>query len=261
MILFLLIPFLLFSQNFDTYFSLRKNHPTLFKNQGSSEENEIELLLDEDKILSVQNKMEERLKDKKLNPSFAKVGVIQEDQYLYWIRDAVRFPSGFEGTYDRILWKNSQNNIPGIAILIELPDGRIVCNINFRHATRSWELEIPRGLVNKGESLEDAAEREVLEETGYSIEKPILLGSMNPDSGILASTVVFYYVKTLNKKSAVQDETEAIYSNPSFSKMELKSLLDQGFFNHNISKKEKKIFVRDSFLTYAILMAEIKRLI
>ena len=83
---------------------------------------------------------------------------------------------------------------------------------------------------------------------------------MNPDSGILASTVVFYYAKALNKKSSEEEKTEAIYSTTSFSKKELKSLLDKGSFIQNITDKEKKIFVRDSFLTYALLMAEIKGL-
>lgn len=34
---------------------------------------------------------------------FSRIGVIREDQYLIWLQDAVYFPKGIPGTYDRVI--------------------------------------------------------------------------------------------------------------------------------------------------------------
>lgn len=264
----LFIPFLLFANiedckdknNLRTYFSLEKSKPSLFNILGNTEEGEIQILTDVEKIFSLEKLMANRLKTKHLPPSFASVGIVAEDQYFLWLRDAIRFPSGYEGTYDRIVQKAGKDLVPGAAVLIQLPDNTFVLNINFRHATRSWELELPRGGWDKEESLLDAARREVLEETGYQVDEPIFLGWVNPDSGILSSSVAVFFARA-NKITCIQHEpTEAIAKNPTFTKEEIKNLLNEGFFTSTIKGKEKKIYVRDSFLTYALCLGEIKNL-
>ena len=265
---FLLIPFFLFADTstgtdhntLRAYFKLEQNKPSLFQNLGNAKDGEIELISDCEAISSIEEITKERLSKKNLPSSFAKVGIIAEDQYLYLLRDAVRFPSGHEGTFIRIAQKSGKDNVPGVAVLIQLSDNTFVLNTNFRHATRSWELELPRGYLDKNETLESAAKREVLEETGYLIDKPLFLGWMNPDSGILASTVAVFYAKADKITCVRQEETEAIAKNPTFTKKQLKQLLNDGYFTTPISSKKKKIFVRDSFLTYALCMGEIKGL-
>lgn len=254
----LLLPVFLFSNNLEQYFRLKKDYPSLFENRALSQENEIELILDPENIQQVEEKTKTKLVQKGLSPEFSKVGIVAEDQYLYWIRDAVRFPSGFEGTYDRVLWKANKNNTPGVAVLIELPDNTFALNVNFRHATRSWELELPRGLKNNNETLSETASREVLEETGYIIDHPVFLGWMNPDSGILASTVAVFYAKTDKQTKQSQEKTEAIASIARFTKEELLQLLDKGSFTKKIAEKQKQVFVRDGFLTYALCLYEAK---
>ena len=101
-----------------------------------------------------------------LAKEWSRVGIIAEDSYLYWIRDAVVFPSGLSGTYDRILWKSSLNGPPGIVIAPTIHK-KILVNLNYRHATRSWEVELPRGLRHKDETLLEASERELHQEISY----------------------------------------------------------------------------------------------
>ena len=48
-------------------------------------------------------------------------------------------------------------------------DGRIVIEREFRYGINCWCIQMPAGLIDPGESAETAVERELEEETGYSL--------------------------------------------------------------------------------------------
>lgn len=60
-----------------------------------------------------------------------------------------------------------------VDVILELPGGRIVL-IERKNPPHGWA--IPGGFVDRGESCEDAARREVMEETGLAVENLRLLG-------------------------------------------------------------------------------------
>jgi len=55
----------------------------------------------------------------------------------------------------------------------------------YRHGTRSVTLEIPGGLVEESDTPEEAARRELLEETGYRAGDTLSLGWVHPNPAIL----------------------------------------------------------------------------
>jgi 8-oxo-dGTP pyrophosphatase MutT (NUDIX family) len=63
-------------------------------------------------------------------------------------------------------------------------DDEVVMVEQWRHGTRTVELETPGGLMDAGEALEAAARRELLEETGYAPDKIIHLGTVFPNPAI-----------------------------------------------------------------------------
>ena len=54
----------------------------------------------------------------------------------------------------------------------------------FRHGIRRDTLEVPGGMVDPGESPEEAAVRELAEETGYVADRVRFLGRVHPNPAI-----------------------------------------------------------------------------
>jgi 8-oxo-dGTP pyrophosphatase MutT (NUDIX family) len=54
-----------------------------------------------------------------------------------------------------------------------------------RHGTREFTLEIPGGMVGADEEPQQAAARELLEETGYRGDGPVRIGTVTPNPAFL----------------------------------------------------------------------------
>ncbi|MCB1083026.1 MAG: NUDIX hydrolase [Simkania sp.] len=257
--LFLFLPLILNAVEKD-YFALFDVYPETLGPLGNNQE--IEILLSEDAIENAEAIAEGRLLKQgvssELAQEWSRVGIVKEDQYLYWIRDAVRFPSGALGTYDRILWKSGLERPPGVGVLPILPDGRVLVNLNYRHATRSWEIELPRGMRRAGESIEDAALRELQEETGATALELFYLGEISPDSGILSQPIPLFIGKVKANGQHSQDFSELIAANYAYTVDELKDLFLRGSVLVKIRGNLTKATVRDAFLAYALFQAEIR---
>lgn len=116
-------------------------------------------------------------------------GVLFQDSRRAVLVDAVHFPDGKPGTYLRTM---SMSRQPGAAVLPLLPDLRVVLTEHFRHATRTWHLEAPRGFGTGALTGAETATKELGEEIGARPESLIPLGQMHPDTGALGDTVALF---------------------------------------------------------------------
>jgi ADP-ribose pyrophosphatase len=231
------------------YFNYLDLYPKTLGPDGNASKGEIEIVRDLETISQIEK------------TTGRKVGLIAEDKYWIWLNDPVKFPNDKYGVYGRIIWIQGLKSFPGVAVMPVLPNGKIALNRNYRHATRSWEYELPRGGVNKDESMESAAAREVKEETGMIIDQLHLLGQMAPDTGITNTIVPVYFAKVAAKQEAVPEESEAIAGIEAFSIEEIKQGFVDGYLPVKIDGKLCQISLRDPFLAFAILQAEARHLV
>jgi len=93
-----------------------------------------------------------------------------------------------------------------VAVLLENTDQNTLVMVQqFRYSstnhntTNGWTLEIVGGLIDPGETPEDAAIRESLEETGYQVNQLIPWSGFHPSLGVSNEFIHLYYAQVTDQ--------------------------------------------------------------
>jgi len=223
-----------------------------------------QIIYDLETIKQVREELKQKLYNKAigqgLSPSTAleralewsRPGVVFEDAFWVVLRDVVISPQNYRHTYNRLVWKSSLEGNGGAAALPILIDdqgkAKMVVLLAYRHATNSWEWEMPRGASKPNETPEATAKREVLEEAGSETNQLKYVGELTPDSGVTTSIVPVYWGKVTKEGKAKPDKTEAIKKQHAFTFQELKEAFRQGYWEAEIEGKTVKVPMRDAGL-------------
>lgn len=93
------------------------------------------------------------------------------------------------------------NHSGSVAVLAMNEEGKIAIERQFRFAIKSLTYEIPAGHREADEEYDYAAQRELLEETGFKAESWKLLGYMCPAGSTSTEKTAIYYATGLSKVS------------------------------------------------------------
>jgi ADP-ribose pyrophosphatase len=110
-------------------------------------------------------------------------------------------------------------------------NGEVVMIKQFRHGSKEITFEIPGGLVDE-DNHQDAALRELLEETGYAGESVRLLGSVNPNPAIFNNLCHTYLVENVKKVSETNLDPDEDIEVVHMPIQEVPLLIEKGIINH-----------------------------
>ena len=122
--------------------------------------------------------------------------------FLHARRDVVRLPDGTEATREYIIHPGA------VMIIAQLDDGRVVLERQYRYPVLSVMIEFPAGKLDTGEDVLRCAQRELLEETGYSARRWARAGLIHPVISYSTEVIDIWFAKDLSLGERKLDEGE-----------------------------------------------------
>ncbi len=115
----------------------------------------------------------------------------------------------------------NRENLEGAFYLIQAPawvnilatteDGRVILVEQYRHGIEEPTIEIPGGVVDQNENPQKAARRELLEETGYRVQRLHYLGKVSSNPALFTNYTHMYWGEDCRRhQSASTDRHEFI---------------------------------------------------
>jgi ADP-ribose pyrophosphatase len=118
--------------------------------------------------------------------------------------ERVRLPDGTESTREIV-------DSPNAVVIVAVDgDGNVLFVRQYRKAPEVELLELPAGVIDPGETPQEAAQRELREETGYAGGTLLELGSFYAAPGGLTELLYAYLATGLVEDPLPPDEDERI---------------------------------------------------
>ncbi len=122
--------------------------------------------------------------------------IVSDNRFLQYVEDDLHLASGQDYTYYSIDAKQD-----AVLVIPVCSDGTILVEEVFRQPHAEWFIEFPAGGIEKGETPEQAAQRELLEETGYEAAAYTYIGSCAPIPGLVRLQAHIVVAQSIKKTS------------------------------------------------------------
>jgi 8-oxo-dGTP pyrophosphatase MutT (NUDIX family) len=145
--------------------------------------------------------------------------VLYKSHWMNLRQDRVKLPDGKIIDHHVVDYPHK-----AVSILPVREDGHILMIKNYRFITDSEAWEIPAGMVDPGENFEEAAARELLEETGYVAKQFTPLNYYYPSNG--SSNQEFHmFAATQLSRQTEQFDTNEILDVQWFSSEQIRAMI------------------------------------
>ncbi len=113
--------------------------------------------------------------------------------------------------------------------------GEVVLVRQYRHGIGEVTLEVPGGVVDGAEEPSAAAARELLEETGYQGDPPVLIGNVSSNPAILTNRTHTYLVSNLRRVAEPSPDEHEDIEVELVPESEIPRLIECGDIHHSLS--------------------------
>ena len=152
----------------------------------------------------------------------------------------------------------SSTGIEGDYIIMDAPDWAIVIPETpdkehflmvkqWRHGAACLSVEFPGGVIDKGETPEAAARRELEEETGYEAGTLIKMGECSPNPALFSNHVHFFLAQDLHKKGCQKLDSDEMINCMELSKKEVIEGMGTKQFPHAIMGTALSFYLKRYF--------------
>ncbi len=131
---------------------------------------------------------------------------VLKGHFLHAFRDTVSLPDGSTATREYVIHPGAVMVIP----LLTDAQGhlRVVLERQFRYPVGQVMIEFPAGKLDPNESIASCAQRELLEETGYSAKQWARAGVMHPVISYSTEFIDIWFARDLTLGERKLDEGE-----------------------------------------------------
>ena len=141
-------------------------------------------------------------KDEALIERFAASEEIFDGVVLHVNKDTVTLPDGKSAVREVI------RHVGAVCVVPLTEAGEVICVRQYRYPFAEQLLEIPAGRLEAGEAPEDAARRELQEETGLTADTLTPLGRQYATPGYCGEVLHVYLARGLHRGKAHLDDGE-----------------------------------------------------
>lgn len=141
---------------------------------------------------------------------------LYEGRILNLRKDKVMLPDG------SVALREIVEHSGGVGVLAITDDGYVLLVEQYRRPYDCLTLEIPAGKLEKGEDPIIGGLRELSEETGYTAEKLVSLGTIYPSPGYCGEKIYIYLAQNIKEGEIHTDDGEFL----SLRKIKLEKALE-----------------------------------